>query len=206
MPALQWIPKTVATGAKFVQIEVDWPSVEPNAPTSADNLTSPAGAQFNFAYLDQRVKEFVGSGLQPVFLVTDAPRWAEGKGGTPAEYATAATSRMRPRRSSGRGDGKALSGSYPDPAAPGKTLPRVRYYQAWAEANLNFHLSPQWTVSNGKVRSTGPSIYRSMLNAFYAGIHAGDPTDKVIASGLESYGEGVTERRFETDAAGDIPG
>jgi hypothetical protein len=28
-----------------------------------------------------------------------------------------------------------------------------------------------------------------MLNAFYAGIHAGDRTDKVIASGLESYGD-----------------
>jgi hypothetical protein len=190
VPALQWVTKTVATGAKFVQIEVDWISLEPNAPTSADNLTSPAGAQFDFAYLDERVKEFVGSGLQPVFLVTDAPRWAEGKGGTPAEYATGG---YKPNATA-LGDlaeamARRYSGSYPDPAAPGKTLPRVRYYQAWAEANLNFHLSPQWTRSNGKVHSTGPGIYRSMLNAFYAGIHGGDRTDKVIASGLESYGD-----------------
>ena len=190
VPPLQWVTKTVATGAKFVQLEVDWPTVEPNAPTSADNPTSPAGAQFNFAYLDQRVKEFVGSGLQPVFLVTDAPRWAEGKGGTAAEYATGG---YEPNATA-LGDlaeamARRYSGSYPDPAAPGKALPRVRYYQAWAEANLNFHLSPQWTKSHGAVRSTGPGIYRSMLNAFYAGIHTGDRTDKVIASGLESYGD-----------------
>lgn len=190
VPALQWVPKTVATGAKFVQIEVDWPAVEPNAPTSADNPTSPAGAQFNFAYLDQRVKDFVGSGLQPVFLVTDAPRWAEGKGGTSAEYATGG---YKPNATA-LGDlaeamARRYSGSYPDPAAPGKTLPRVRYYQAWAEANLNFHLSPQWTKSHGKVQSTGPGIYLSMLNAFYAGVHTGDGTDKVIFSGLESYGD-----------------
>ncbi len=190
VPALQWVTKTAATGAKFVQIEVDWPAVEPNAPTSADNPTSPAGAQFNFAYLDQRVEEFVGSGLQPVFLVTDAPRWAEGNGGTRAEYATGG---YKPNATA-LGDlaeamARRYSGSYPNPAAPGKALPRVRYYQAWAEANLNFHLSPQWTQSNGKVHSTGPGIYRSMLNAFYAGIHAGDRTDKVIASGLESYGD-----------------
>jgi hypothetical protein len=190
LSAPQWVTKTALTGAKFVQIEVDWPAVEPNAPTGADHPTSPAGAQFDFAYLDQRVKEFVGNGLQPVFLVTDAPRWAQGAGGTAAEYATGG---YKPNPTA-LGDlaeamARRYSGNYPDPAAPGKTLPRVRYYQAWAEANLNFHLSPQWTKSNGAVHNTGPGIYRSMLNAFDAGIHAGDRTDKVIASGLESYGD-----------------
>jgi hypothetical protein len=185
-----WVTKTRATGAKLVQLEVDWVSVEPNAPTRADNPTSPAGPQFNFAYLDQRVKQFVGSGLQPVFLVTDAPRWAEGKGGTSAEYATGG---YKPNTTA-LGDlaeamARRYSGSYPAPAGPGKKLPRVRYYQAWAEANMNVHLSPQWTRSNGALHNTGPGIYRSMVNAFYAGIHAGDRTDSVIASGLESYGD-----------------
>ena len=199
VPALHWVTKTAATGAKLAQIEVDWSEVEPKAPTRADKPTSPAGAQFDFSDLDRWVKEFAGSGLQPVFLVTDAPRWAEGKGGTSAEYATGGY-RPNPRALGDLAEALArrYSGSYPDPARPGAKLPRVRDYQAWAEANMNVHLSPQWTSSHGKLVASGPVIYRGVLNAFYAGVKAGDRTDSVIASGVESYGDtpgtGLTRR------------
>jgi len=190
IPQQHWVTKTVATGARLAELEVDWYAVEPKAPTRADNPTNPAGAQFDFSYLDRRVKEFAGSGLQPVFLVTDAPRWAEGKGGTPAEYATGG---YRPNARALGDLAEALarrySGSYPDPARPGAKLPRVRDYQAWAEANMNVHLSPQWTSSHGKLVASGPGIYRGVINAFYEGVKAGNRIDTVVASGVESYGD-----------------
>jgi hypothetical protein len=182
--------KTEQTGAKYAQIEVDWTSVEPSAPTAGENPTSPSAPQFSFAYLDQRVEEFAGTGIQPVFLVTDAPRWAEGNGGTATEYASGG---YEPNDAALKDMTQALaarySGTFPNPLSPGQMIPRVRYIQAWAEANTNFHLSPQWTKVHGKTVNTGAIVYRGLLNAFYAGIKAGDPGDVVISTGMEGYGD-----------------
>lgn len=188
--AQNWFAKTRATGAKLVEIEVDWVGVEPTPPAPGTNPASPAAVQFDFSTLDQRVEQFSRSGLQSVLLVTDAPRWAMGSGGTPDEYATGG---YEPNPTALGQLARALatrySGRYADPLHPGHKLPRVTYFQAWAEANMTTHLSPQWIKSNGRWINAGPGVYRNMLNAFYAGVHAGDPRDKVIASGLESYGD-----------------
>lgn len=185
-----WIANTKATGAKLVQIEVDWAGMEPNAPKRGASQTNPSAPQFDFTDLDQRVEEIVDSGLQPVFLVTDAPRWAEANGGTAAQYATGG---YKPNANAfgalAEAMAKRYSGSYPDPLAPGHHLPRVRYMQAWAEANTSFHLAPQWTRVHGHAVNTGAIIYRQMLNAFYHGVKAGDPKTIVLASGLEGYGD-----------------
>jgi hypothetical protein len=185
-----WMQKTEATGAKFAQIEVDWISVEPNAPTPGESLTNPSAPEYDFSSIDQRVEEFENTGIQPVFLVTDAPRWAQANGGTATEYAEGA---YEPNDAALKDMAQALatrySGSYPDPANPGQTIPRVRYIQAWAEANTNFHLAPQWTRVHGHAVNTGAILYRGLLNAFYAGIKAGDPSDVVVSTGMEGYGD-----------------
>ncbi len=185
-----WIAKTKATEAKIVQIEVDWAGLEPNAPTSLSSTRSASSSAYDFSYLDARVKEIVGSGLQPVFLITDAPRWAEGSGGTAADYATGG---YEPNAIAfgdlGQALAKRYSGTYPDPSRPGRRLPRVRYMQAWGEANMNVHLSPQWSRVNGHVVNSGAIIYRGMLNAFYRGVKAGDRSTVVLASGFEAYGD-----------------
>jgi hypothetical protein len=186
----QWLARTTATGAKLVQIEVDWTGIEPNAPQAGANLTSPSAAQFSFSELDQRVEEITSSGLVPVFLVTDAPRWAQANGGTATEYSQGG---YKPNAKAFGNLGQALakrySGSFADPLRPGTKLPRVRYMQAWAEANTDFHLAPQWTRVGGRAVNTGPIIYRQMLNAFYAGVKAGDPKALVLTSGFEGYGD-----------------
>lgn len=186
----QWISKTKATGARFVAIEVDWGGVEPNAPVSGENTTSPSDPNYDFTSLDKEVRTFRGSGLTPVFLVTYAPRWAEGSGGTAAEYTDHS---YRPNAVALGHFAQALaarySGSYPDPLNPGKALPRVHYLQAWAEAAFNIHLSPQWTKVNGRWVNTAAYVYRSMLNHFYTGVKKGSPSSLVISSGLASYGD-----------------
>jgi hypothetical protein len=185
-----WITKTEATGAKIVQIEVDWTSIEPTAPASGVDASNPAGAQYDFTGLDSEVEELAGTGLQPIFLVTDAPRWAMGPGGTAADYVSGG---WEPNAAAFGALGQALatrySGSYPNPLVPGTTFPRVRYIQAWAEANTDFHLSPQWTKVHGRTVNSGANIYRGMLASFYAGVKAGDPSDVVLATGLEGYGD-----------------
>jgi ribosomal protein L27 len=185
-----WLTKTKTTGAKLAQIEVDWPGVEPKVPPPGASPTSPAATQFDFSGLDAEVEELTRAGLQPVFLVTDAPRWAQGKGGTATAYAEGG---YKPNAKAFGNLAEALakrySGTYPNPLNPHMKLPRVRYMQAWAEANTSFHLAPQWTRVGGRAVNTGAIIYRQMLNAFYAGVKAGDPSTKVLFSGLEGYGD-----------------
>jgi hypothetical protein len=185
-----WIPRTTATGAKIVLLEVDWTSVAPKAPMGGVNPSSPSDPQYDFSYLDQIVREFAGTGISPAFLVSDAPQWAEAPGGPSlfeqdgawepnatafGQFATALASRY--------------SGSYPDPANPGRTLPRVRYFQAWGEANFSIHLAPQWTRGPTGWVATGPSIYRNLLNAFYAGVKSVHSNNFVITTGFGPYGD-----------------
>ena len=187
--APHWIPQTVATGAKRVLLEVDWPAVEPRAPAPGFDATSPSDAQYDFAYLDARVREFAGTGISVALLVSGAPAWAEAPGGPAGPEAAGA---WRPNATAYGQLAAALaarySGSYPDPLSRGHVLPRVRYFQAWAEANLYVHLAPQWTASGGKWVSTGPGLYRALLNAFYAGVKSVHSDDVVITSGFGPFG------------------
>src|SRR5579884_1909786 len=186
----RWVVRTEATGAKLGLLEVDWISVETNAPPAGLDPTNPAGPQFDFGYLDSRIKEFAATGIQVALLVTDAPQWAEALGGpstleadgawepNPVAFGQLATALAR-----------RYSGSYPDPASPGHALPRVRYFQAWAEANFTVHLAPQWVKQGGRWVPFAPAWYRSMLNAFYVGIKSVHSDNVVVTTGFGPYGD-----------------
>ena len=186
----QWVPRTVATGARVALIELDWRTAEPNAPRPGIDPADPNGPEYSFAVLDSRIREIASSGLSVALVVGGAPRWAEAGGGPSNLEATGA---WRPSPQAYGQFATALarrySGSYPDPLNPGQTLPRVRYFQAWAEANLSVHLAPQWTVSGRTLVPTGPIMYRSLLNAFYVGIKSAHPDNFVITTGLAPYGD-----------------
>lgn len=185
-----WIQRTAASGARVALIEVDWESIEPRAPSAGAAASNPSGSQYNFSSLDSRVEEFENSGVSVAFLITDAPAWAEQPGG-PASLEKQGA--WKPSASAFGAVGAALarrySGSYPDPRHLGQALPKVRYFQAWAEANFDIHLAPQWTRSNGRWVPTGPALYRSMLNAFYAGVKSVGASDVVITTGFGPYGD-----------------
>ena len=184
-----WVNRIDASGAKVVSLEIDWAHVEPRAPGNATSA-SPSSGQYQFTYVDNVLKRFRGTGIEPLLLITDAPRWAEGKGGTTKQYEEGG---FEPSDTALQQFAQALakrySGTYRDPANRHQFLPKVLYFQAWAEANMGYHLSPQWTRVGGHLVNDGPSIYRDLLNAFYAGIKAGNPSAKVVFTGLESYGD-----------------
>jgi hypothetical protein len=185
-----WMPRTIATGAGIALLEIDWASVEPRPPAAGFDPTNPAAPNYSFGYVDAIVRQFAGTGIAPAFLVTDAPRWAEAPGG-PSELEAAGA--WEPNAAAFGQLATALarrySGSYPDPGSIGRALPRVRYYQAWAEANFSIHLAPQWINQGGAWVPASPGIYRNMLNAFYAGIKSAHPDNVVISTGTGPYGD-----------------
>jgi hypothetical protein len=187
----QWVARTTPTGAKLVLLEVDWSSVEGIPPPAGVNdPTNPAGPQYGFGSLDARVKAFAGTGISVALLVTDAPRWAEAPGG-PANFESAGAWDPNPTAFGQFATALArrYSGTYPDPQNPGQALPRVKYFQAWGEANFSIHLAPQWIQSGGQWVPEGPSIYRAMLNAFYDGVKGVHGDNVVITSGFGPYGD-----------------
>jgi hypothetical protein len=65
-----------------------------------------------------------------------------------------------------------------------QTLPRVRYWQAQNESNLNLFFNPQYR--NG--RPVSPALYRNLINAFYHAVKSVDRSNIVLAAGLAPIG------------------
>ncbi len=116
---------------------------------------------------------------------TGAPRWAEG----PNRPQSAPPRTWQPDPLALEEYGAALarrySGDFPDPARPGRTLPRVDAFQVWNEPNLDKYLTPQWTGRG----TSAPAHYRRMLNAFYNGVKSVRPAALVVTGGLAPFGD-----------------
>jgi hypothetical protein len=161
-----------ATGATFAQTPLRWARVAPQQPPAAWDPSNPADPNYDWEEIDLWVIGAVQAGLEPVLQVRGAPLWAQrcvGPGETdapcnPDPAALAAFTTAAVRR---------YSGQYPG-------LPRVRYWQGLNEPNLSLFFNPQFEGN----RPVSPSLYRTLINSFYAAVKAVDPSDLVIAAGL----------------------
>lgn len=167
--------ETVDARSGIVRVNVVWRAVTNGTPANPSSPTDPA---YNFAPADAAVTGAVAKGLDVMITVYGAPAFAEG-GGRPAG---AATGSWKPDPEALRQFATALAGRYSG-AVSG--LPRVRYFQAWNEPNLSNYVSPQY--ENGQPFAVGR--YRSMLNAFYAGVKSVDSKNQVVAAGTAPYGD-----------------
>jgi hypothetical protein len=177
-PVPAWVHRTERSGAKMVLIDSTWGDVEPSS------------GHFSWTNLDGIVRQFEGTPVQVAVLISGAPGWAEAPGGPAAFESDGA---WKPNVTAFGQLARALaqhySGSTPDPLHLGRMLPRVRYYQAWAEANFSVHLAPQWSRINGHWVNTGADMYRGLLNAFYGGVKSVHSDNQVITTGLGPYGD-----------------
>ena len=179
-----WLKRAATSGAGIVRLEIGW--VAPNTPTrpAGFDARDPADPAYNFAIADAAIVDARAQGLRVLLSFTGAPLWAEGAG----RPVNARPGSWRPDPPAVAEYGAALaqrySGTFPDPARPGRALPRVDAYQVWNEPNLDKYLTPQWS---GR-RPSAPAHYRRMLNAFYHGVKAVRPTALVVSAGLAPYG------------------
>jgi hypothetical protein len=180
-----WLEQAVDTGASIVRIDVNWRSVAPESAPAAFDASNPASPAYRWETLDDAVRSAADNKLAVVLTIHSAPRWAEGAG----RPRTAEVGSWKPQPSALEEFAKALaarySGSYPDPLLPGQSLPRVRYFEAWNEPNLDTYLNPQWEGNEW----VGPSLYRGLLNAFYSGVKASQPSATVIGGSLAPFGD-----------------
>jgi hypothetical protein len=180
-----WLGRAAESGASIVRVSATWRKIAPDQLTPGFEAANPASPGYGWRQLDSTVRSAAAHGLQVMLTVGTAPSWAEGAG-RPGDTAPGS---WRPSAAAYEQFAKALatrySGSYPDPAFPGATLPQVRYFESWNEPNLDEYLSPQW---EGK-RESGAAIYRGLVSGFYAGIKSVQPDASVIAGSLAPFGD-----------------
>lgn len=174
-------------GASTARTFLFWPAVAP-APPRGDPA-DPAAAGYRWESVDATVRETSARGLRLLLTFTAAPPWAEG----PRRPPSAPRGTWRPDagalRSFATAAARRYSGRYPDPARPGRVLPRVSLWQVWNEPNLPDHLSPQWTGRGRGARMASPGIYRGLLNAGYAGVKSVSRSNTVLTAGTAPYGD-----------------
>jgi hypothetical protein len=181
-----------AAGTEIVRLPVGWSDLAPNAPPNNATAADPNWRGYDWTTADTAVREAVANGFTPLFLISNAPRWAEGPNRPPVSN-DAPEGTWRPAAGPFGALATALakrySGRFPDPQNPGGFLPRVRYWQVWNEPNLSIYISPQWVRSGGKLRAESPVVYRALLNAFYRGVKSVSSSNVVVTAGTSPFGD-----------------
>ena len=178
------VSRARAAGASVFRIPVDWRS-RASSGASGDL----AGQTYHLGTVDAAVREAVDAGLQPLLVVSRAPAFAEAQPRWPYAYPGSWSPNPLAFKEFAELLARRYSGAFPDPLAPGRTLPQVKLFQAWNEPNLSRYLAPQWIGVNGHWSAFSPAIYRQLLNAFYAGVKSVDPSDVVVAAGVAPSGD-----------------
>lgn len=183
--AATWLHRSAGAGADWVRVDIGWVAPDTATRPAGFNARNPADPNYDFASADAAIRLASADGLRVLVTFTGAPRWAERPGmpaGTPPGT-------WRPDPQAVEDYGVALarrySGHFPDPLHPGGTLPRVAAFQLWNEPNLSKYLTPQW--SGG--RPVSPTIYRQMLNGFYAGVKSVNARALVVTAGTAPFGD-----------------
>jgi hypothetical protein len=167
------VKRIAGAGATAILITLNWRQVAPAPRPPNFRPSDHEDPAYRWEAFDQQVRRAENRGLEPIVDVYSAPDWAEGDApglqGTvqPSPAELAAFAQAAATRYSGRFF----------------ALPRVRYWQLWAEQNLYVHLNPQ--LDGDRVVSA--IWYRKMLNAFAPAIRGVRRDNLVVTGGLAPF-------------------
>jgi hypothetical protein len=176
-----------------LRLAFPWSGIETTRPSTDALATNPSFSGYEWSRLDALLKQVVGSDVEPLLEIGNAPLWWEGAE-RPAVSRKSFAGTWRPDPAAfGRfmtAAARRYSGTFPDPNAPGAMLPRVRLWQIWNEPNLPVELSPQWRKrASGGYDPVSPGLYRGLLSAGYDAVKLAHADNTVITAGTAPYGE-----------------
>lgn len=158
------------TGGRLIRIQVGFENgVVPTqfAHTRWD-ISNPNDFRYQWFLLDRALRAAIAAGATPVLNLTSGPPWAERCRGVgscdpdPSEFAKFALAVARH-----------YSGAYTG-------VPRVHYYMALNEPNLNYYFNPQYRDG----RPISPYLYRALITAFANSVHSVNGDNRVVMTGL----------------------
>lgn len=176
-PSFRWRPdraavldRAQAAHARIVKTSVYWFAVAPKRPARATDSFDPA---YNFADLDELVRNANSRGMDVLLSIWGTPAWANGNKGK---------NRLPNRLADLTSFARAVSSRY---SGLHNGLPYVGRYAIWNESNLEQFLAPQY---DAKGRDTGPKLYAKLYRAAYNGIKAGNRTALVAIGETSARG------------------
>ena len=180
--------RTAAGGANIAVLYADWRGIAQSTP---ENPTDPSDPAYAWGQLDRAVVDATARGLRAMVVLYRAPDYAEGA--HPPANVSEGTWRPSPAKLGEFATATATrySGSFPNPATPGTSLPRVALWQVWAEPNIPRGLWPQSERRKGEWRHASPTRYRRMLDAAYKAIKGVSRSNTVITAGTAPFGDYV---------------
>lgn len=173
-PTPDRVTEAIATGAKQVRIFALWKDFEPHArgeyPSNEVNLAN------TIKVYDDAIRLLNAAGVKPLFVVTEAPAWANGS----ADVNVPPT------------DVNDFADFLKRFAAHNKAVGPVAGYEVWNEPDENVFWHP------------GPDAtkYTAMLKAAYTAIKAGDPAATVVAGPMTGNDYAWLENLYTAGAAG----
>jgi hypothetical protein len=182
----EWWDKNKKTNSDVVRVNLYWSQVA--GPIEPADPTNPRDPRYDWSVPDAALLNAKRRGIDVVFTVFLAPRWAEGPN-RPASEDVSRIGTWRPDPDRFRDFAEAVATRY---SGKFDNLPQVKYFEGWNEPNLPQYITPQW---DGK-RPVSSEIYRELINGFYEGIKAGNAKAKVIAGGTSPFGDDPGGRRM----------
>jgi Cellulase (glycosyl hydrolase family 5) len=158
---------TRATGATYARLYVDWRSIAPSTRPAGFVATDPTSPGYSWGGIDAVVEAAESAGLTPILDILRPPDWAYQ---TRPRGVNAGSPKVADLR-----DFATAFATHYDGLTSG--APDGHVFQVWNEPNLSLDLSP-----------AKASTYRAMVNAVAASVHAVDPSNLVIAGGLDPFG------------------
>jgi|tagenome__1003787_1003787.scaffolds.fasta_scaffold20920185_2 hypothetical protein len=152
-PTPDRVAEAIATGAKTVRIFALWKDFEPNArgeyPSSEVNLAN------TVKVYDDAIRQLNAAGAKPLFVVTEAPQWANGSTDV----------NVPPLNPDDFGDFLKRFAAHNKLAGP------VAGYEVWNEPDESTFWHP----------APNAAQYAALLHSAFMGIRAGDPSALVVA-------------------------
>jgi hypothetical protein len=161
------LPMAQAAGATYVRLPLSWSAIAPATPPQGFVASDPTSPGYHWTQMDTILGEVEAAGLTPILDISMAPSWAydtqpdDVNGGSP--------------NVAGLGDFATALATHYNGLTPG--APAEHIFQVWNEPNLSLDMNP---VSASK--------YRDMVNAVADAAHAVDPSNVVVAGGLDPFG------------------
>jgi hypothetical protein len=161
------LPLIRAAGMRRMGTWIDWPESAPEQRPASWDPRNPDDPHYNWSAADSRIKAVIAAGLEPIVGVDAAPTWARlapqyGRRSAPDAVDFGDFMRAAAARYNGENG-----------------HPRVRYWQIWNEPNISLFFAPQYDPLTRTF--TSPDVYRDMVNAAAASIHAAHADNVVIA-------------------------
>ena len=173
-PTSDRVQEALDTGAKTVRIFTLWKDFEPH---SKGEYPSSDVNQVNLQNTyDHAIQQLNAAGAKPLFVVTEAPAWANGSSDVnvppvnPQDFADF-LKRF---------------------AAHNKGVGKVAGYEVWNEPDENIFWHP----------GPDPVKYTAMLKAVYAGVKQGDPAATVVAGPMTGNDYAWLENLYTAGAQG----